>query len=114
VLVLTGHARAEYITTAIDAGAWGYLSKAEDSRVIVDSIRRVAAGAFVLGKYTQLHYARKDTAGAGGSSMEDPADGRRAGGGAADESAETGTKGWKLLGYLRRKLGGVIGTKTRA
>ena len=52
VLVLTGHVREEFVNRAVDAGAWGYLSKAEESRVIVESIRRVAAGEFVLGRLT--------------------------------------------------------------
>lgn len=52
VLVLTGHVREEFVNQTVDAGAWGYLSKAEDSRIIVESIRRVAAGEFVLGRLT--------------------------------------------------------------
>jgi len=52
VLVLTGHLREDLVNQTVDAGAWGYLSKAEESRVIVDSIRRVAKGEFVLGKLT--------------------------------------------------------------
>ena len=52
VLILTGHVREEYVNRTVDAGAWGYLSKAEESRVIVESIRRIAAGEFVLGKLT--------------------------------------------------------------
>jgi DNA-binding NarL/FixJ family response regulator len=52
VLVLTGHLREDFVNRTVDAGAWGYLSKAEESRVIVDSIRRVAKGEFVLGKLT--------------------------------------------------------------
>ncbi|MGH7241850.1 MAG: response regulator [Phycisphaerales bacterium] len=52
-IILSGHMSAEAVDEAIDAGAWGYLSKAEDSRVIVDSLRRVAAGEFVLGPLTE-------------------------------------------------------------
>ncbi|MFO0832307.1 MAG: response regulator transcription factor [Phycisphaerales bacterium] len=52
VLVLTGHLREDFVNQTIDAGAWGYVSKAEESRVIVDSIHRVAKGEFVLGKLT--------------------------------------------------------------
>ncbi len=52
VLVLTGHVREDYVNHTVDAGAWGYLSKAEESRVIVESIRRIAAGEFVLGRLT--------------------------------------------------------------
>lgn len=53
VLILSGHVHADYIDQAIDAGAWGYLSKAEESRVIVDAFRRVASGSFVLGRLSQ-------------------------------------------------------------
>lgn len=49
VLMLTGHVREELIERALSAGAWGYLSKGEESRVIVDGICRVASGEFVLG-----------------------------------------------------------------
>jgi DNA-binding NarL/FixJ family response regulator len=56
VLMLTGHVDVDNIDKAIDAGAWGYLSKAEESRTIVDSIRRVADGHFVLGQLCQTEY----------------------------------------------------------
>jgi len=49
VLILSGHIRQDYIDRALNAGAWGYLCKGEESRVIVDGIRRVAAGECVLG-----------------------------------------------------------------
>lgn len=52
VLVLTGHMGQEYVERAIDAGAWGYLSKAEESRFIIEAFRRVAAGEFVAGALT--------------------------------------------------------------
>ena len=52
VLVLTGHVREEFVNRTVDAGAWGFLSKAEESRVIVESIRRIAGGEFVLGRLT--------------------------------------------------------------
>jgi two-component system, NarL family, invasion response regulator UvrY len=53
VLILTGHVREEFVRKTLDAGAWGYLSKAEESRVIVESIRRVARGEIVLGRLTK-------------------------------------------------------------
>lgn len=53
VLVLTGHVNSNYIDQAINAGAWGYLSKAEESRVIVAAFRQIAEGGFVLGKLTE-------------------------------------------------------------
>lgn len=48
VLVLTGHITDESVNKAVEAGAWGCLSKAESTQLIVNSICRVAAGEFVL------------------------------------------------------------------
>lgn len=56
VLVLTGRLGASYVDAAVAAGANGYLSKADESRVILDSIARVRAGEFVLGRYAQTDY----------------------------------------------------------
>lgn len=58
ILILTGHVREEYVNRTVDAGASGYLSKAEESRVIVESIRRIAAGEFVLGRLTLAEFDR--------------------------------------------------------
>lgn len=49
VVMFTGHARRELIDRAFEAGAWGYLSKTEATDTIVETIRRVASGEFVLG-----------------------------------------------------------------
>lgn len=49
VIVLSGHVRRDYIDRAISNGAWGYVSKNEETRAILDAIRRVAAGEFVMG-----------------------------------------------------------------
>jgi DNA-binding NarL/FixJ family response regulator len=49
VLIFTGHIRSEWVDRAIDSGAWGFLSKHEDVETIVTTIRRAAAGEFVLG-----------------------------------------------------------------
>lgn len=48
VIMLSGHVRREYIDSALEAGAWGYLSKGEQSDVIVAAVRQVAAGEFAL------------------------------------------------------------------
>lgn len=53
VMILSGHVSADYIDRAVQAGASGYLSKAEDSRTIVNALQRVASGAFVLGPLTE-------------------------------------------------------------
>lgn len=56
VLILSGFVQSDYIDRAVHAGAWGYLSKAEESRVIVDAFRKVAAGSFVMGRHSQVEW----------------------------------------------------------
>lgn len=48
VVMFSGYVRSEFIDKAVDAGAWGYVSKNEGIEVVIDAIRRVAAGEFVL------------------------------------------------------------------
>jgi len=47
VLMFSGHVRTDYIDRAIDAGAWGYVSKNEAIEDVLGAIRRVSAGEFV-------------------------------------------------------------------
>jgi len=49
VLILSGYVQNELIDKAVEAGAWGYISKNEGTEVIVSAIRSVAKGDFVLG-----------------------------------------------------------------
>lgn len=49
VLVLSGHVRRDLLDRAIEAGAWGYISKSDDAGTLVSAVRRVARGEFVLG-----------------------------------------------------------------
>jgi len=49
VLILSGYVQNELIDRAVEAGAWGYISKNEGTEVIVSAIRSVAKGDFVLG-----------------------------------------------------------------
>ncbi|MBX3381781.1 MAG: response regulator transcription factor [Phycisphaeraceae bacterium] len=49
VMILSGHSSQQLVEQAIDAGAWGFLSKAEDSRMIIQSLKSVAAGKPVFG-----------------------------------------------------------------
>lgn len=49
VIVLSAHVRDHYIDSAMQAGAYGYLSKSEDAGRLVDAIRRVARGERVFG-----------------------------------------------------------------
>jgi DNA-binding NarL/FixJ family response regulator len=48
VVMFSGHIRREFVDRAIDAGAWGYISKNESMGVVIDAIRRIAGGEFVL------------------------------------------------------------------
>jgi DNA-binding NarL/FixJ family response regulator len=47
ILMFSGHVRADYIDRAVDAGAWGYVSKNESIGDVLAAIRRVAQGEFV-------------------------------------------------------------------
>lgn len=58
VIMLSGHADNHSIDRAIDAGAWGYLSKEDEGTHLISALRRVAAGEFVLGPQAKLEYAR--------------------------------------------------------
>lgn len=59
VIMLSGHVRSDYIDRAVEAGAWGYLSKGEENDVILGAIRRVAEGGFALGNEAESVYHRK-------------------------------------------------------
>lgn len=48
VIVFSGHVRKDLINRAINAGAWGYISKGEGEEVLLESMRRVLHGEFVL------------------------------------------------------------------
>jgi len=53
VVMFSGYIRPEYIDRAVDAGAWGYLSKNEEMNEVVSAIIRVAGGEFVLSPEVQ-------------------------------------------------------------
>ena len=50
VVMLSGHVDRDYLKRALDSGAWGYLSKAEETAVLIDGVHRAARGEIVLGK----------------------------------------------------------------
>jgi two-component system invasion response regulator UvrY len=50
VIMFSGHVNTEFIDRALDAGAWGYLSKNEDVAELIDAIHRASRGEIVLGK----------------------------------------------------------------
>ena len=45
---LSAYVRDEYISSAVQAGAWGYLSKSDDVDDLIASIRRGADGEFAF------------------------------------------------------------------
>jgi DNA-binding NarL/FixJ family response regulator len=49
VIMLSGYVRADYIDRAVEAGAWGYVSKNENVETILSAIQQVARGSFVMG-----------------------------------------------------------------
>lgn len=48
VLMLSGHSCRDYVDLAVEAGAWGYVLKSDDTDTIIRAMRRVAHGEFVL------------------------------------------------------------------
>lgn len=48
VLMFSAYVRRDYIDRAIEMGAWGYVSKNESMPDVLDALRRVDAGEFVL------------------------------------------------------------------
>lgn len=53
VIMLSGHVNHDFISRALDSGAWGYLSKDEDVAMLIDSLRRVAGGEVVFSREVQ-------------------------------------------------------------
>lgn len=48
VIVFSGYCRREMIERALDAGAWGYVSKNDGEAALFDAITRAMAGEVVL------------------------------------------------------------------
>lgn len=48
-IMLSAYVRDSYIDAAVEAGAWGYLSKSDDPDEIVTAIRTVVDGKFAFG-----------------------------------------------------------------
>ena len=48
VLMFSAYVRRDYIDRAIEMGAWGYVSKNESMSEVMDALRRVYSGEFVL------------------------------------------------------------------
>jgi DNA-binding NarL/FixJ family response regulator len=48
VIMLSAHVRDHYLDAAVNAGAWGYLSKSDDPQLILDALRAVHRGEFAF------------------------------------------------------------------
>jgi DNA-binding NarL/FixJ family response regulator len=57
VVMFSGYVSNHLIDRAIEAGAWGYISKHDEN--LVPAIRRVAHGEFVMGPEVQAQYCRR-------------------------------------------------------
>ena len=58
VLMLSGHAGRELVDLSVDAGAWGYVLKSDETGSIIDAVRDVAQGRFVLHPDSLIEYRR--------------------------------------------------------
>ncbi len=56
VIMVSGHVRSELIDRAVEAGAWGYVSKGEGAETIVNAIRDVMENKFVMGPEVSAEY----------------------------------------------------------
>ena len=56
-IVISGHVRSELVDKAVEAGAWGYISKSEGPETIVAAIRQVVNGEFVVGPDVKAEYS---------------------------------------------------------
>jgi len=59
IIVLSGHVREELVDEALAAGTWGYVSKNDGEQLLLDAIRRVAAGEFVLSPEARATFDQK-------------------------------------------------------
>ncbi|HYE60802.1 MAG TPA: response regulator transcription factor [Phycisphaerales bacterium] len=59
VIMLSGYVRADYIDRAVEAGAWGYVSKNENTETILAAIQQVAKGGFAMGSEVEAELKRR-------------------------------------------------------
>ena len=57
-IILSGYSREDYLDRAVEAGAWGYISKNDAPEQIVEAVRRVMRGQFAFGQ-SLLHAASR-------------------------------------------------------
>jgi len=54
VIVFTAHVRRDLIDAAIDAGAWGYVSKGDGDLALFEAIEQVSRGEFALSRQVEM------------------------------------------------------------
>ena len=59
VIMLSGYVRSDYIDRAVEAGAWGYVSKNENTETILAAIQQVAKGGFAMGSEVEAELKRR-------------------------------------------------------
>lgn len=64
-IILSAHLRDEYIDAAVASGAWGYVCKGDRADAIVQAVRKVSSGEFVLGPEVANHCRRSTGVGGG-------------------------------------------------
>jgi two-component system, NarL family, response regulator DesR len=55
-VIFSGHVRRDLVERAVEAGAWGYVSKNDGEEELVAALRRVADGEFALSSEANLVY----------------------------------------------------------
>lgn len=58
IVVFSGHVRKALIDSAVQVGVWGYVSKSDGADALVEAVRRVAAGEFILSPEVRATYDR--------------------------------------------------------
>lgn len=56
VIMVSGHVRTDLIDRAVEAGAWGYVSKGEGAETIILAINEVMGDRFVMGPEVSAEY----------------------------------------------------------
>jgi two-component system invasion response regulator UvrY len=61
ILVFSVHENEAFLNRALDAGVLGYISKRSASQVMVEAVRRVAAGEIYIGQEMMPHLLKRET-----------------------------------------------------
>lgn len=59
IIFFSGHLKWDYIDRAIASGAWGYVSKNDGDDALIEAVRRVIGGEFVLSPAVRDTYTQR-------------------------------------------------------